>query len=156
MVRIGLMAREKFSVNRRELIVGLGAAALTPAWPATGVAQTGPVLDLRIRPDRLAVRPGAPDTPVLSLGTANMRFNRGDRVELASDLNLDNGRASLLGLDNGPATQHDPARPSKIETQMVLRQAGTFMCDLGLFPSERRWPTRAHPLIVRESEPVVQ
>ena len=149
------MAREKFGVNRRELIAGLGAAALTPVWSATGMAQTGPVLDLRIRPDRLAIRPGAPDTPVLSLGKANMRFNRGDKVELASDLNLENGRAFLLGMDKGPATQQDPSRPSKIETQMVLRQAGTFMCDLGLFPSERRWPTRAHPLIVRESEPAI-
>jgi hypothetical protein len=154
MVRIGLMAREKLGLNRRELIAGLGAAALTPAWSATGMAQAGPLLDLRIRPDRLAIRPGAPDTPVLAFGTANMLFNRGDKVELASDPDLENGRASLLGMDSGPATSQDSARPSKIATQMVLRQAGTFLCDLGLFPNERGWPTRAHPLIVRESEPV--
>ncbi|WP_245310338.1 multicopper oxidase domain-containing protein [Bradyrhizobium jicamae] len=141
-------------MNRRELIAGLGAAALTPAWSATGMAQADPLLDLRIRPDRLAIRPGAPDTPVLSLGTANMRFNRGDKVELASDPNLENGMASLLGMDSGPATPQDPARPSKIERRTVLRQAGTFVCDLGLFPNERGWPTRAHPLIVQESEQV--
>jgi FtsP/CotA-like multicopper oxidase with cupredoxin domain len=154
MVRIGLMAREKLGLNRRELVAGLGAATLTPTWSATGMAQAGPLLDLRIRPGRLAIRPGAPDTPVLALGTANMLFNRGDKVELASDPNLENGRASLLGMDSGPATAQDPARPSKIERQTVLRQAGTFVCDLGRFPNERGWPTRAHPLIVRESEPV--
>jgi len=154
MVRIGLMAREKFGLNRRELIAGLGAAALTPTWSATGAAQAGPTLDLRIRADRLALRPGAPDTPVLSLGEANLRFNRGDKVELASDLKLTNGMACLRGMDNGPATQQDSARPSKIATQMVLRQAGTLQCDLGLFPNDQGWRTRAHPLIVRESEPV--
>jgi hypothetical protein len=154
MVRIGLMAREKSGVNRRELIAGLGAAALTPAWTATGVAQAGPLLDLQIKPDRLAIRPGAPDTHVLSLGTASMRFNRGDKVELALAPNLKNGMASLLGMDNGPATPQDSARPSKRATQEVLRQAGTFLCDLGLFPNEPGLPTRAHPLIVRESEAI--
>jgi Multicopper oxidase len=154
MVRIGLITRERLGLNRRELIAGLGAAALTPTWSATGAAPAGPLLDLRIRPDRLAIRPGAPDTPVLSLGEANRRFNRGDKVELAVDPNLKNGMASLLGMDNGPATQQDSARPAKRATQEVLRQAGTFLCDLGLFPNEPGWPTRAHPLIVRESEPV--
>ena len=155
MVRIGLMAREKLGLNRRELIAGLGAAALTPTWSATGAAQAGPMLDLRIRADRLALRPGAPDTPVLSLGEANMRFNRGDKVELAFDPNLRNGMARLRGMDDdGPATQQDSARPSKRATPMALRQAGTFLCDLGLFPNDQGWPTRAHPLIVRESEPV--
>jgi hypothetical protein len=148
------MARERPGLNRRELIAGLGAAALTPTWSATGVAQAGPLLDLRIRPDRLAIRPGAPDTPVLALGEANMRFNRGDKVELAFDPDLKNGMASLLGMDNGPATQQDSARPTKRATQEILRQAGTFLCDLGLFPNETGWPTRAHPLIVREGEAV--
>jgi FtsP/CotA-like multicopper oxidase with cupredoxin domain len=154
MVRVGPMASPKSKLNRRELMAGLGVAALTPTWSATGAAQAGPILDLRIRADRLALRPGAPDTPVLSLGEANMRFNRGDKVELAFDRNLRNGMASLRGMDNGPATQQDSARPSKIATQMVLRQAGTFLCDLGLFSNDQGWPTRAHPLIVRESEPV--
>ena len=148
------MARERPGLNRRELIAGLGAAALTPTWSATGVAQAGPLLDLRIRPDRLAIRPGAPDAPVLALGEANMRFNRGDKVELAFDPNLKNGMATLLGMDNGPATQQDSARPTKRATQEILRQAGTFLCDLGLFPNETGWPTRAHPLIVREGEAV--
>jgi FtsP/CotA-like multicopper oxidase with cupredoxin domain len=84
-----------------------------------------------------------------------MQFNRGDKVELAFDPNLRNGMARLRGMDDdGPATQQDSARPSKRATQMVLRQAGTFLCDLGLFPNDQGWPTRAHPLIVRESEPV--
>ncbi|HVQ67343.1 MAG TPA: multicopper oxidase domain-containing protein [Bradyrhizobium sp.] len=83
-----------------------------------------------------------------------MRFNRGDKVELAFDLNPRTGMASLRGMDDGPVTQQDSARPSKIATQMVLRQAGTFLCDLGLFPNDQGWPTRAHPLVVRESEPV--
>lgn len=148
------MTSPKFPLNRRDVMAGLGAAALTPTWSATGAAQAASILDLRIRADRLALRPGAPETPVLSLGEPDSRFNRGDKVELALDLNIRNGMACLRGMDDGPATQQDSVRPSKIATQMVLRQAGTFLCDLGLFPNEHGWPTRAHPLIVRESEPV--
>lgn len=154
MARKRPMASPKFPPNRRELMTGLGAAVLTHTWPVTGAAQVGPILDLRIKADRLALRPGAPDTPVLSLGDANMRFNHGDKVELAFDFNLRNGKAQLRGMDDGPATQQDSARPSKIQTHKVLRQAGTFLCDLGLFPNDQGWPTRAHPLVVRESEPV--
>ena len=37
---------------------------------------------------------------------------------------------------------------------MLLRHAGTFLCELGLLPNAQAWPTRAHPLIVQESESI--
>jgi FtsP/CotA-like multicopper oxidase with cupredoxin domain len=154
MVRIGRMAREKFRLDRRELIAGLGAAALTPTWSVPSVAQSGPTLELKMRAESLALRSGAPETPVLSLGAPNMRFNRGETVEVAFDFDLSQGTLNWRGIDGAPAVEPLPARPSKLAAPMPLRHAGTFQCDLGLLPNARGWPTRAHPLVVRESEPV--
>ena len=57
MVRIGPMASPKFLLDRREMIAGLGAAALAPIWPATGLAQGRPALSLQAKANSLALRP---------------------------------------------------------------------------------------------------
>src|SRR4051812_48513848 len=64
MVRIGLMASPKPLLDRRELMAGLGAAALLPIWPATGSAQGLAALALQAKPDVLALRPGTAATPI--------------------------------------------------------------------------------------------
>jgi FtsP/CotA-like multicopper oxidase with cupredoxin domain len=154
MVRIDLMTREKFRLDRRELIAGLGATALTSAWSATSVAQSGPALELKIGADSLALISGAPKTPVLSLGDPKMRFNRGETIQLAFDFDLSQGTLNWRGIDGTPAVEPLPARASKLTAPLPLRHAGTFLCDLGLLPNARGWPARAHPLIVRENEPI--
>jgi FtsP/CotA-like multicopper oxidase with cupredoxin domain len=154
MVGIDLMTREKFRLDRRELIAGLGAAALTSASSATSVAQSGSALELKIGPDSLALISGAPKTPVLSLGDPKMRFNRGETIQLAFDFDLSQGTLNWWGIDGTPAVEPLPARASGLTVPLPLRQAGTFLCDLGLLPNARGWPARAHPLIVRENEPI--
>ena len=84
MVRIGLMASPKSLLDRRELMAGLGAAALAPPWPTTALAQPRPALALQARADVLALRPGAPATPVWSLGSQELRFKRGDTLDVPS------------------------------------------------------------------------
>lgn len=82
MVRIGLMASPKTLLDRRELMTGLGAATLLPAWPATGSAQGRASLALQTRPATLPLRPGTA-TPAWSLHGPELRFKRGDTIEVA-------------------------------------------------------------------------
>ena len=51
MVRIGSWQADsaKFLLDRRELMAGLGAAALTPAWPGTAAGRGGPSLALQAK-----------------------------------------------------------------------------------------------------------
>ena len=62
------MADRIFPLNRRELMAGLGAAALGPAIPPMAVAQGRPAMTLHAKADVIALRPGGPDTPIWSLG----------------------------------------------------------------------------------------
>jgi hypothetical protein len=82
MVRIGLMASPKSLLHRRELMAGLGAAALLPIWPAIGSAQGRAALALQAKADVVALRPGAPETPVWALAGSEMRFKLGDTVDV--------------------------------------------------------------------------
>src|SRR5438094_126650 len=88
MVRIGPMARAISLLNRRELMAGLGAAALTPALPFSAMAQARPSVALQAKTDALALRAGSPDTQVWSLAGQDLRFRRDETVEvaLANDL----------------------------------------------------------------------
>ena len=54
------MASPKISMDRRALMAGLGAAALTPLWPVAGRAQTRSALALQARAGSLALRPEHP------------------------------------------------------------------------------------------------
>ena len=83
MVRIGPMASPKFLLNRRKLVAGLGATALIPAFPSIGAAQGRSSLALQAKANSIILRPGGPDTPVWSLGGPDLRFKRGDTVEIA-------------------------------------------------------------------------
>ena len=157
MVRIGPMASPKFPLDRRELMAGLGAAALTPMWTSAGFAQGGPVLQLEGKAESLALRPGAPATPVWGLGNPDLRFKRGDIVEVGWIGIEGGGHIAMLnwrGIDGAPEVEPLPARLYKVTKLMPLRHAGTFLCDLGLLGDGQARPSRACALVVRESEPV--
>jgi FtsP/CotA-like multicopper oxidase with cupredoxin domain len=160
MVRIGLMASPKSLLDRRELMAGLGAAALLPIWPATGSAQGRAALALQAKPDVLALRPGAAATPVWSLGGPEMRFRRGETVEVAFANELPQPvTLNWRGLDGVAGAESLTARAplaagAKESLQLPLRHAGTLLCDLGLLGDGLARPSRPRALVVRETEPI--
>ena len=158
------MADRIFPLNRRELMAGLGAAALGPAIPPMAVAQGRPAMTLHAKADVIALRPGGPDTPIWSLGgpTADrdIGLKRGGTLEitLLNDLPVPTV-LNWHGIDGVPAAEPlaalAPLAPGAKQTFAIpLRHAGTFMCDLRLLGDGQALPAPARALIVGESEPV--
>ncbi len=160
MVRINRMADHPYRPDRRALLAGLGAAALSPAAIAPAAAQGRPALMLRAKADVLALRPGEPEAPIWSLGGPELRFRRGDSPEIGFANDLAAPMAlNWRGIDGGSAAEPLLARtslaPGARETfPLTLRDAGTFVCDLALLGDGGARPTRGLPLIVAESEPI--
>ena len=164
MVRIGPMASPKSSIDRRALMAGLGATSLTPLWPVPAGAQGSPKGNLAVallaKPDSLALRPNAPATPVWSLQGPDLNFRRGDTVEIAFGNELPMPAVlNWWGIDGVPAVEPLSARAplaagAREALQLPLRHAGTFLCSLGLLADGQARPSRARPLVVRESESV--
>ena len=160
MVRIGPMTSPKSLLDRREIMAGLGAVALAPIWPVTARAQGRASATLQARADSLALRPGAPATPIWSLQGPELRFKRAEPVEIAFGNDLP--APTVLhwrGLDGASAVEPLLARAPlatgfKETIQLPLRHAGTFLCDPGLLGDGRPRPVRATPLVVLESERV--
>ncbi|ANW05677.1 copper oxidase [Bradyrhizobium icense] len=154
------MASPKFPLNRRELMTGLGAAALAPIWPVSGTAQGRPPLTLQATPETLALRPGGAAAPVWSLQGPDLIFKRGETAQIAFANELPVPVVlNWRGIDGIPADAPLTARSAlasggKATLQLPLRHAGTFLCDSGLLGDLQALPTRARPLIVRETEPV--
>lgn len=160
MVRIGPMASDKFRQDRRELMAGLGAIALAPAWPTAGFAQSRPNVALQAKPDSLVLRPGGPGTPVWSLAGPYLRFKRGETIEFAfgNDLPVP-AVLDWRGIDGVPAVepltvQRPLAAGGKATFQIPLRHAGTFLCDLVGPDGDQARPSRGRSVVVGESEPV--
>ena len=164
MVRIGLMADRIPRLDRRELVAGLGAVALSPALPRIAAAEGRLSLTLQAKTDALTLRPGEPDTPIWSLQGAkprsDLRFKRGDTLDvtLANELPVPT-ILNWRGIDGIPAaealTVRLPLASSARENLAIpLRHAGTLLCDLRLLGDGQAPPSRALPLIVGESEPV--
>jgi len=166
MVGIAGMADSIFGINRRELMAGLGAAGLGPlvARP-TAIAQGRPALALQAKADVMALRPGAPETPIWRLrGPAAsdpaLRFKRGGELEIT--LRNELPVPTLLnwhGIDGAPAaealTARSPLAAGAAESlRFPLRHAGTFLCDLRLLGDGQPRPSPARALIVAESETV--
>ena len=160
MVRIGPMASPKSLLDRRELMAGLGAAALAPIWPAAGFAQGRSSLSLKAGPTTLELRPGGPATPIWSLHGPELRFKRGSTNEVAFGNELPvPATLDWRGIDGVPTaeplTGRAPLAPGGSETfQLPLRHAGTFLCDPALLGDSQAQPVRGLPLIVTENEPV--
>jgi FtsP/CotA-like multicopper oxidase with cupredoxin domain len=162
MVRIAPMADRIFRLDRRELLAGLGAAALIPAVPGTATAQGRFRLTLQAKPGVRNLLPGR-STSTWSLEASpdpGFRFRRGDELEVNFQNELP--VATLLnwhGLDGVPAAEPLTAQapvPAGARENLVipLRHAGTLLCDLRLLGDGQALPLPARPLIVAESEPV--
>ncbi|WGR91924.1 multicopper oxidase domain-containing protein [Bradyrhizobium sp. ISRA435] len=138
MVRIGPMASPEFPLTRRRLTTLLGAAALCPILPATGAAQGRTAVALQARADRISLRPGGPETTVWSLGNGDLRFKRGEVLDVSfSNELLVPAALDCRGLDGVPAAEPLTSRASlpagaKDTFQLALRHTGTFLCDAGL------------------------
>jgi FtsP/CotA-like multicopper oxidase with cupredoxin domain len=143
-------------------MAGLGAAALGPAMPGIVAAQGRPALVLHAKAGFIALRPGAPATPIWSLqGPApdpGLRFKRGDELAMTLQNELPVPTAlNWHGIDGVPAAEPLAARPllapgAKQTFLIPLRQAGTFMCDLRLVGDGQAQPSPARALVVEESE----
>ncbi len=156
-----LMTDQIFPLNRREFVVGLGSTVL---GPTIAVAGGRPSLMLQAKADVVALLPGAPDTPIWSLGgstsDAALRFKRGDAIEVALANQLPVPAAlNWRGIDGVPAVEPlvgtTPLAPGAKQTFTIpLRHAGTFLCDLRLLGDGQARSSSARALIVAESEAV--
>jgi FtsP/CotA-like multicopper oxidase with cupredoxin domain len=164
MVRIAVMADRILRLDRRELMAGLGAALLGPAMPGTAAAQGHPSLMLPAKAGLLALRPGAPDTPIWSLAgptpDPGLRFKRGDELEITFSNELPVPAVlNWQGIDGVPAAEPLVARSplaanGRENLAIPLRHAGTFLCDIRLLGDGEARPSAARALIVGETEPV--
>jgi FtsP/CotA-like multicopper oxidase with cupredoxin domain len=108
--------------------------------------------------DKLALRAGVPDTPVWMLRGPDLRFKRGDSLDIAFSNELPAPIALIWrGIDGVQAAEPLTARPplaagGKETLQLPLRHAGTFLCDPGLL-GDAQTPSQARALVVGESEP---
>ena len=164
MVRIAVMADRILRLDRRELLAGLGTAVLSPGLPRIAAAQGRRPLPLQAQAGSLALRPGAPETPIWSLqGPARdpaLRFRRGDQleIELLNELPVPTV-LNWHGLD-GVATAEPLAARSPLvsgarENLVIpLRHAGTLLCDIRLLGDGQARPSPARALIVSETEVV--
>jgi FtsP/CotA-like multicopper oxidase with cupredoxin domain len=160
-----IMADRIFRLDRRELVAGLGAVALSPAaMLRIAAAQGRPSLMLQAKAGVIALRPGEANTPIWSLLSPtperDISFKRGDELEIT----LGNGLPvpTILnwhGIDGVPAAEplaaRAPLSPGAKDTLLVpLRHAGTFMCDLRLLGDGQARPLSARALVVGEKEAI--
>jgi FtsP/CotA-like multicopper oxidase with cupredoxin domain len=158
------MADRIFWLDRRQLLAGLGAAAVGPAVPGTAAAGGRSRLALQAKVSVIALRPGQPETPVWSVQGAlpgsGLRFNRGDELEIAFHNELPVPTVlNWHGMDGvaaaEPLTMRQPLPAGGKETPVIsLRHAGTLLCDLRLLGDNQARPLPAWPLVVGESEQV--
>lgn len=151
-----------FPMNRRDLMAGLGAVALSPAMPAMAAPQDRTSLMLRAKAETVALRPGGPETPIWSLASSTadrgFRFRRGDKVEVtfANELPVP-AVLNWHGIDGAAAAEplaaRTPLASGARETFVIpLRHAGTFLCELGLLGDGQARPPPARALVVTENE----
>ncbi|WP_029584451.1 multicopper oxidase family protein [Bradyrhizobium sp. URHD0069] len=153
-----------FPLDRRELLAGLGAAALSPAMPRIAAAQGRFSLRLQAKTGVIGLRPGVANTPIWSLLSStpdrDIRPKRGDELEitLLNELPVPTV-LNWHGIDGAPAAEPLAARrpllPGARESFVIpLRHAGIFTCDHRLLGDGQAQPSRMLPLVVRESEAV--
>src|SRR5262245_63739665 len=160
MVRIGLMARAFFRPDRRALLTGLGVTSLGLLLPGRSPAQERPPVAIAARRGALSLRPGAPETPVWMLEAPELRFRRGEtlQVEFANELAVPVG-LDWRGIDGVPAIELLIARRLLAaagweKVRLPLRHAGTFLCDMSVLANQNARPARGQPVVVAENEPV--
>ncbi len=160
MVRIGAMSNRLSWLDRREILAGLGGAALIPAVSSTAPAQARHSLPLQAAMGTLALRPGQEETPTWLLRGPEARLGRGEQLDIRFENQLPVPAVlNWRGMDGSPMAEplvvRAPAAPGAQEHSAVsMRQAGTFMGDIRLLGDAQARPSRPMALIVRESEPV--
>jgi FtsP/CotA-like multicopper oxidase with cupredoxin domain len=160
MVRIGFMARQFLRMDRRALMAGFGATSLGLMLPGSSPAQGLPPVAIQARRGSLNLLAGGPETPVWILAAPELRFRRGDslQVEFANELTVPVG-LDWRGIDGVPAIELLAGRRLLAaagweKVRIPLAHAGTFLCDISVLANQNALPARGHPLVVAESEPV--
>jgi FtsP/CotA-like multicopper oxidase with cupredoxin domain len=161
------MTNSGFSITRRGLLAAVGGAGTVAGFglasPTLAAAQQRPGLVLQARPGTIALRPGEPNTAVVTLqriGPQPIRFPRGDEAEVRFENQLAQPAIlNWLGLDGAagaePLTSRRPVAPGGSDAFVLpLRHAGTLVCDLRLLGDDQAGPLPALPLIVEEAEKV--
>ena len=158
------MADRIFRLDRRELLAGIGATAVSPVLPGIATAQGRRSLTLQTKAGVIALRPGQPDIAMWSLQGAPpdpvLRFARGDELEVRLENDLPVPIAlDCRGIDGvataEPLAARSPLAPGARENLVIpLRHAGTLVCDIRLLGDGQARPARPRALIVGESEPV--
>jgi FtsP/CotA-like multicopper oxidase with cupredoxin domain len=153
-----------FHLTRRHLLAGIGTvAAAGPAVAIRAQPQHPQTLALNAAPIPLRLGPDRGDAAVWSLrtdGPAIPRFRQGEAVDLA----LHNGLPAPLilnwhGIDGEPSieplTARRPVSPGETDRYpLLLRQAGTFLCDVRLLGDGLAQSSPARALIVEERTPL--
>jgi FtsP/CotA-like multicopper oxidase with cupredoxin domain len=160
MVRIGFMARPFLRIDRRVLMAGFGATSLGLLLPGRSAAQGYRPVAIQARQDGLKLLPGGPETPVWTFSAPEMRFRRGDnlQVEFANDLTVPVG-LDWRGIDGVPAIElligrRLLASEGFEKVRIPLRHAGTLLCDMSVLANQNALPALGRPVVVAESEPV--
>jgi FtsP/CotA-like multicopper oxidase with cupredoxin domain len=160
MVRIGFMARQFLRMDRRALMAGFGATSLGLLLPYGSPAQGRPPLAIQARRGSLNLLAGGPETPVWVLVAPELRFRRGDnlQVEFANELTVPVG-LDWRGIDGVPAielliSRRLLAAAGWEKVWIPLRHAGTFLCDMSVLANQNALPVRGLPVVVTDSEPV--
>jgi len=99
--------------SRRTILAGLAATAAAPRLAAQPVMPPRPVLPLVLQPGRLPLRPGAPDTALLTVGGSFpapvLRARRGIAVDLLVENRLGQPTAiGVHGMRTGPGAEAMP------------------------------------------------
>jgi FtsP/CotA-like multicopper oxidase with cupredoxin domain len=160
MVRIGFMARPFLRTDRRVLMAGFGATSLGLLLPGGSAAQGYQPVAIQARRGTLGLLSGGPETPIWTLSAPEMRFRRGDtlQVEFANDLTVPVG-LDWRGIDGVPAIElligrRLLAAAGFEKVRIPLRHAGTLLCDMSVLANQNALPALGRPVVVAESEPV--
>ena len=147
-------------MDRRALMAGFGAASLGLLVPGGSAAQGRPAVAIRAREGALKLHPGGPETPVWMLAAPELRFRRGEnlQVEFANELTVPVG-LDWRGIDGVPAIELLAGRRLLAASgwenvRIPMRHAGTFLCDMSVLANQNALPARGQPVAVAESEPV--
>ena len=115
------MARQFLQLDRRALMTGLGATSVGVLLPAASPAQERPPVAIAARRGTLPLRSGSPETPIWMLEAPELRFRRGEnlQVEFANDLAVPVALAVAIAGYAIVGYVNDPER--KARQQLVTR-----------------------------------
>lgn len=144
-------------IDRRGVLAGLGGGLLLPLCRPAAAAEA-PALELRARPEPLALQPGQAASAVWGLAGPVLRVRQGEPLPLAVTNDL---RQPVALCFRGPsavaAAEPLLARPALAPAatatlKLGTARAGTGLVDLRLLADGATAPARARPVIVDEAQ----